>query len=421
MHHQPMFSLPPLSAPSAHTRVTVMTEDVIAAIADHVGGAGVTNKSAIVRDLRLPRSTVSSHVDWLLNRGILTSAKPLGSLGRGRPADFVSLNPAAAVVIAVEMGARYTTTAVLDLAGNVLGRRRFPLQALVPPEEGLELISSAVDELEVAIMANKTAHKSTARVAAVALPARLDSGSGTPLRPMIMPTWDGFQVRDYLEERWQCPVVLENDCGVRAYGEAAFLGSEELPLVSVQIGTGIGSGVIDSAGEIMHGTSGAAGEIGHIATSRSAGELCSCDAYGCVETVASIPSMLRRLEPTGALSAFENVDADALVQLVRDRNPDALRVVKDGAEAVGEVVSALCDILNPKRVVITGCLTTVTHEVLASVRGVVYNRARPLATKDLIIDYSRLGDNTGIAGAYLLARRHLLSASRISRIRVPSK
>lgn len=409
-------ALPPLTWPGPAPTALLLTGDVLSAIANRVGGAGSTSKAELVRLTRLPRSTVSGYVDWLLNRGILVRADDQGPLQRGRPPKTVKLNGRAGCILAVEMGVVNTTAAVVDLRGRILARRRGPLPTENGPHEALRELATILQDL-VAEAGTGVAPQSN-WVASIAFPARIDSRSRTPLRPTVVPAWDGCPVGEALEQLLGCPVLLENDCAVRALGEAGHLGAEALPLVSVQLGTGIGAGIIDSAGEIYRGANGSAGDIGHIPCSAGGDALCRCGSRGCIEAVAAVPAMLQRLRDEGLVADGTQLQgSDLLAHLLKQRDPYVIQVVRESAEMIGEVVATLCNVLNPRRVVVTSALAAVSHDVLAGIRSVVYTRARALATKDLVIDHSSLGENLAIAGAYLIGRRHLLAADSIKQLR----
>ena len=63
-------------------------------------------------------------------------------------------------------------------------------------------------------------------------------------------------------------------------------------LICMTLGTGVGGGVIAN-GEIVHGVSGAAGEIGHITVVTENAFPCNCGKSGCLETVASATGIVR--------------------------------------------------------------------------------------------------------------------------------
>lgn len=412
--------LPHLVAPGVRKNIAVLTEDVLSAIAEAVADLGTPSKADLVRHMGLPRSTVSAHVDWLMNRNVLVRVPGERRIARGRPAEAMALNGRAGWILAVEMGALKTTAAVIDLAGTIWARRKVDLPVAQDPDECLTALSELLHEL-TAEAAEASGHSVPPSnwVAAMALPARIDTETRTPLRPTVMPTWDGYPVGAAIEDRLGCPAVLENDCSVRALGEAGFLGTEMLPLISVQIGTGVGAGIVDSSGLIIRGANGAAGDVGHIPYSKGGDALCSCGARGCVEAVASVPAMLAKIAAAGVTPADDTLTgSDLLLRYAAEGHPAVTRAIDESAAAIGEVVASLCNVINPRRVVITSALASASHELLAGIRSAVYATARPLATKDLVIDYSRLGADVGIAGGYLMGRHHLLLAGNIGRLRV---
>lgn len=74
----------------------------------------------------------------------------------------------------------------------------------------------------------------------------------------------------------------------------------------------------------------------------------------------------------------------------------------------------MANIFNPSRVVITGATVSASDDLLAGVRSMVYQHARPLATRHLQVAYSVLGERSGIAGAVVLGVEYLLSPEVLS-------
>ena len=94
-------------------------------------------------------------------------------------------------------------------------------------------------------------------------------------------------------------------------------------------------------------------------------------------------------------------------------DPTVLRLVREAAELIGEVVATLVHFYNPARVTIGGALTAASDELLAGVRSVVYQRALPLATRNLVLAHSVLGEFAGVAGGAVLGIERVLSADGI--------
>ena len=85
------------------------------------------------------------------------------------------------------------------------------------------------------------------------------------------------------------PVVLSNDANAAAYGEYVYGGARGMKhFIMFTLGTGVGSGIVID-GRLVHGSTGAAGELGH-AILYQHGRKCSCGREGCLETYTSAPA-----------------------------------------------------------------------------------------------------------------------------------
>jgi len=125
------------------------------------------------------------------------------------------------------------------------------------------------------------------------VPGPVITETGVVGAPPIMPGWDRFPIRDWLEERLKCPVSLGNDAEFGALGEWAYGAARgECNLAYIKVGTGIGAGLLLD-GQVYHGTTGSAGEIGHI-TLMENGPLCTCGNHGCLEALAGGRSLVER-------------------------------------------------------------------------------------------------------------------------------
>src|SRR2546426_5931621 len=118
--------------------------------------------------------------------------------------------------------------------------------------------------------------------------------------------WTNFPLRDRLGQALGLPATLDNDANCAIFGEwwrGAARGANHV--VGLTIGTGIGGGIV-LHGEIYHGASDIAGEIGHM-TIDSNGRRCKCGNYGCLEAYASGPPIAAR--------AVEGITAGAATTL----------------------------------------------------------------------------------------------------------
>ena len=90
-----------------------------------------------------------------------------------------------------------------------------------------------------------------------------------------------------------------------------------------------------------------------------------------------------------------------------------LRLVRDAAELIGEVVATLVHFYNPARVTIGGSVAAASDDLLAGIRSVVYQPALPLATRNLVLANSVLGESAGRRGGHGPRIERALSADGI--------
>ena len=95
--------------------------------------------------------------------------------------------------------------------------------------------------------------------------------------------------------------------------------------------------------------------------------------------------------------------------MLRTGDPLAVRLIRDASAPLGETVASLINVYNPARLVLSGPLTAVTDDLLAGVRAVAYERALPLATRNLALTHSVMGELAGIVGRVVLGIEQALS------------
>lgn len=396
--------LPPLrlSAPVLSARLDGPV--TLSTLARLVASGTAVSKADLVQAAGLARTTVSNGVDELLDRGVLRIAGTRPTPGRGRPADRLALSPRGGHVLVADLGAHGAHLAVVDLSQRIRAHTHIDIDVADGPDAVLTAVESQLGALRARLTGDDPV-----RAAVIGVPGPVDGQRGTPVRPPIMAGWHAYPVSARLRRTFGCPVLLENDVNLRALGEARALPADQAPLLFVKVGTGIGGGLITGAGELHHGADGAAGDIGHVRVRGGPDVRCVCGNVGCIEALASASAIARRLgEESGTEVGVADVRA-----LVARGDPAVLRLVREAAELIGEVVATLVHFYNPARVTIGGSVAAASDELLAGIRSVVYQRALPLATRNLVLANSVLGEFAGVAGAAVLGIERVLSAAGI--------
>jgi predicted NBD/HSP70 family sugar kinase len=396
--------LPPLRLSTPPSTGRIDAEATLSTVARLIASGAAQSKADLVPAAGMARTTVSAAVDELLNRGLVRIAGTRPTPGRGRPADRLALSPRGGHVLLADVGARGAHLAVLDLSQQVVAHEHVDLDVRDGPEPVLDIIEARLDALRAV-----GAPEVPARAVVIGLPGPVDGNLGSPVRPPIMPGWHAYPVSARLQSRFVCAAILENDVNLRALGEARALPADQAPLLFVKIGTGIGGGLVTREGGLHHGADGAAGDIGHVRVRGGPDHPCVCGNVGCIEAVASASAVARSL---AAGAGVPVTIADVRARLAK-ADPAAVAHVREAAAHIGELVAMLVHFYNPARVTIGGSLTAASDDLLAGVRSVVYQRALPLATRNLVLANSVLGEYAGLAGAAVLGIEQALSASEI--------
>ncbi|MET0450086.1 MAG: ROK family protein, partial [Aeromicrobium sp.] len=203
---------------------------------------------------------------------------------------------------------------------------------------------------------------------------------------------------------------IDNDVNIMALGErhAHLPGIDDL--VYIKVSTGIGAGIV-SGGQLQRGAQGTAGDLGHVRVARAADVVCRCGNVGCLEAVAGGRALAQQLTDAG-VEAHGSRD---VVALARAGNAQAVRMVREAGRALGTVLAGCVNFFNPGAIVVGGDIAEAQDHLLAGIREVVFQRSLPLATRDLTIANSRLGDRAGVVGAAIMVIDHVLSPEAVDR------
>jgi glucokinase-like ROK family protein len=373
--------------------------------------------SDIVRISGLAKSTVSINVERLLEAGLVRQEARPGSKRRK-----LRLAESAGFVVGVDVGQTHLAVALCDLEADILHQVRTPVSLVKEtPEAILARASQMIGELA------RRAGVGRERLLGigVGLPGPVDYARGVPVSPPVMPGWDRFPVVGRLGARFGCPVFVDNDVNVMALGERNVGAAQEAEdLLFVKVGTGIGAGLV-ARGRIYRGAKGAAGDIGHIGIDGDATP-CRCGNRGCLEAVAGgagLSVVAERMARDGTSDFLaqraargEPLDAAALSLGATAGDEACVRALMDSGRKVGDVLAKLVNFFNPSLIVVGGGVALVGERYIASIREAVYRRSTPLATADLVVKKSALGEDAGVIGAAVLVLDEILSHRNVSRM-----
>lgn len=216
--------------------------------------------------------------------------------------------------------------------------------------------------------------------------------------------WGTFNVAAELEELTKVKVKAGNDANVAALGEmwqGGGRGSNNV--VMITLGTGVGGGIIIN-GEIVTGTNGAGGEIGHVHVEDSETDSCGCGKKGCLEQMASATGVVRlakkALESKEVPSVLRtgDISAKAVFDAVKEKDELAMEVAEKFGKYLGTALANVAAVTDPEVFVIGGGVSK-AGDILINYIKKHYELRAFAACKEAKFSLAELGNDAGIYGA----------------------
>ncbi len=315
-------------------------------------------------------------------------------------------------VIGVDMGGTKILSAVIDAEGHILGTAKVPTKADRGASKVIDRIANAIRK---AIDKSGVADESIQAVG-IGAPGPLDPATGVVIFAPNL-GWREVPLKDELEARTGFPTFVDNDVNVGTLGEHVFGAGKGLQnIVGIFVGTGIGGGII-LQGELFHGASKTAGEVGHIIV-KAGGPRCGCGTRGCLEAIASRTAMTKQFQKAilkkgnkSVISELTDGDIGAirsgvLAKAIRLNDKLTLKVFNKVTKYLGIGIGSIVNFLNPEMVVLGGGVVEAMDDTfLDDIRAATKKYSLPNTLDGVQIVRAKLGDNSGILGAAALARQ----------------
>jgi glucokinase len=299
------------------------------------------------------------------------------------------------VALAIDIGATKLAGALVDRGGRLYEHRRRPTRTA---PDGGDLVwpdlAALVDELLAAADGPVTG-------VGVGSAGPLDLVTGS-VSPVNIPSWRGFPLVAHLSAHTGgLAVELAGDGICAAIGEhwlGAARGLDDV--VVLVVSTGVGGGVIQR-GRLHAGRSGNAGHVGHMVVDLD-GDACTCGGRGCVETMASGPSMVAWAVRNGWCTDASSPSAVELAAAARAGDKIAVAAFERSARALAAGVVSVAAASDVAHAVIAGGVSRASDLLLPPLRRAIGEYARLDFIRDLEVRLCALGAFAGLYGAAAL-------------------
>jgi glucokinase-like ROK family protein len=363
----------------------------------------------------LNKSTISSLVDELLERQLVHEAG-MNSVGTGRPATLLEINPQAGSVIGVELGVDFVSVAVTDFLGNILWRRREDAD----PAEGQEkMLDQTLSIVKEAMAIGKRRGLRFIGLG-LATPGTVDLAEGLLIfAPNLH--WRNVPFRKIFSYHTKLRIYIENDANAAAIAEHLFgMAQHCKDFIFVFAGVGIGGGLFLN-GNLYRGGNGYAGEIGHSPIMAEPSQtVCHCGNRGCWETYANQYSIIQRVQARlevkrssiiPRLLAEQNVPLSIpLIKQAADAGDvEAIESFAEAGHAMGQGFAGLINIFNPEKIILGGPLSIAGEYLLPGIKATVSRHALPEIDRKAEVLLSSFGPDASLIGAIAIVVDDVLS------------
>ena len=311
--------------------------------------------------------------------------------------------------IGIDLGGTSVKLAILTAEGDIQQKWTIPTNI---NDEGAHIVPDIV----ASIKHHLDLYKMTAddfQGIGMGSPGAVDREAGT-VEGAFNLNWKTLQpVREVIEREVCIPIFIDNDANVAALGEKwRGAGADDRDVVFVTLGTGVGGGII-AEGNLIHGTAGSGGEIGHM-TVEPGGFDCTCGKKGCLETVASATGVVKLARKHAEeyagnaqlkfiIDDGQEITSKMIFDLAKEGDELAVLVVDRAAYYLGLACSHIGNLLNPAYIVIGGGVSAAGEYLLEQVRTYFADFTFPNVKKTTHIKLAALGNDAGIVGACYLA------------------
>lgn len=372
-------------------------------ILNYIQKSGALSRTQLASLTKLPPATITNITHDFLESGVLEEAGAT-TTGRGRNQTLLQISrKLCAIGMNVE---RDQLVAILsDVTGTVLQQVRRTYERDDTPQHILDLVLDCIHEL---IRSNPEMH-----IIGIAVgdPGSPDSTGEHSLVSTQLNNWKKISIKHHIQDHFNLPVFVEMNDRLKALAEMRYgIAAGCSNFICLHLGYGIGMSLV-CEGRLVRGNSGYAGEFGHIPLAGHQ-ELCPCGSRGCLETQTSLAYLFRSLQEAlqrGIPSYLDQICPDTeqlrlehLCQALEHQDRLVSGYVYDIADRLGDAVSSVVTLLNPKMVIFQGQMCALGEPLTGEIQSVIRRKAFPFSLDALEFHVSSLGDLAGPLGASTL-------------------
>ena len=355
--------------------------------------------------------SITEVVEQLIDeRWVTVSGTATGNNGR-RPALF-GLNPAGHYVVVLDSTTHDTSLMIVNPVRQIVFQRTVDHQL----EDNTRYLDFLVKFVTDALTESALVMTDVIGVG-LSIPGLIDNRRGINLTyPNLCPPDQSLTSR--LEQRLGLPAYLINDTKATALGENRFGGGQgKKHALSINIDWGVGLGIILN-GEVFQGASGFAGELGHIQVDPD-GELCYCGKVGCLDTITSASSLVRRVQRAvldGCVSQLaiyqddiSQLTINQIIEAAHQGDAFAIDMLHETGYQLGKGLSIAINLFNPEIIIVDGLLAQAAMFITNPIEQAINKHCLSGFRNDLTVEVTQLNGAAKWLGTHAYVMENLVA------------
>ncbi len=361
-------------------------------ILNHLFNQGSSSIAKLAKEIHTSVPSITAMLVDLQQNGWVIE-KGAAKTKSGRRPVFYDINGAKKNIFILDVNLYQTNFIFVNLRNEIITKTTFDID--LEDEHYLKEISKEVDQL---LKVNDLPW-----AIGISAPGLVETSSGLNHSHLKL-NKDGKSLADVLEKKYSIPVFNINDTRASLLGEHHYgLAKSKKNVLLVNLDWGVGLGILHN-GTIVEGASGFAGELGHVQIYPD-GELCNCGKIGCLETVASASTIVKKAKRglnNNQATALSNVDSEITLSevIAAAINGDefSIDIIYEVGRELGKGLSMAVHLFNPETIIIDGILKNAGDLIVSTVKQSINKYCLSPFKTNLDVVISPLGDDAKVFG-----------------------
>lgn len=319
---------------------------------------------------------------------------------RGRPAVGLMVETEAWHYLSVRINRGEINLALRDLSSKLVVEE----QLVLPQQESPPLLERIIAHIDQFFIRHQQKLERLTAIA-ITLPGIIDTENGVVHR---MPFYDvqEMPLGPALENRTGVPVFIQHDISAWTMAESLFGASRGArDVIQVVIDHNVGAGVVTD-GRLLHAGSSSLVEIGHTQVDPY-GKRCYCGNHGCLETIASIDSVLelaqqRMNQSMGSMLHGQPLNVETLCEAALNGDLLARDIIVGVGTNVGRILAIMVNLFNPQKILIGSPLNRASAILFPAIAGCIRQQALPAYSRNTVVESTQFTNQGTMAGAALV-------------------